>query len=93
MSDRKIDDQAKNIVQGGDEWSCSECWIDLEFIQSHWNPCTEEACENDHTEKRYACCKAQMVVDLKQKAHSKNNGRTNRTVQKSYSQFLRKFLR
>ena len=89
VTDRKIDDQTKDIIQGSDEWTGSKCGIDFEFIQRHWNPCAEEARKNDHTEKRDARCEAQMIIDLEEQAHTKNNGRTNGSIQKTNAQFLR----
>ncbi len=71
MTYGEVNNQAEDIVERSNEGSCSKRWVNLKFIERHWNPCSKEACENDYTEQCYARGKGKMIINLEKHAHTK----------------------
>lgn len=73
MPNGKVNDQTKNVVEGGHKWSCCQSGINLHAVQGQWNPSAEKAGENDHTEQCDTGREAQAEIDLKQQTDEKND--------------------
>ena len=48
---RKVDKQPHDVVQGCNEWTSSQCWIDVIAVEDQRNQRAERSGKDDHCEQ------------------------------------------